>query len=142
MSRCINRAELIGYLGANPEVRHLEGGKLVATFNVATTEKWQNKEKEWKEHTEWHRIVAWRWLAERVERDFKKGSYVRIVGQIKTRFYEKDGGKIYVTEIVATDLHTLERKQKKGTTDSADDAATGTLNDDGSVTPDDDDMEF
>lgn len=145
--RCENRVELMGYVGANPEVRHLDGGKLVATFNIATTEKWKDKQGEWKEHTEWHRIVAWRWLAERTEEQLKKGTYCRIVGQIKTRNYEKDGHKVYVTEIVATDLFSLEKRAKKGgaATDPGTDSpapdgyATGTINPDGSVTPDDPD---
>lgn len=143
--RCENRVELMGYVGADPEVRHLDGGKLVATFNIATTEKWKGKDKEWHEHTEWHRIVAWRWLAERTEEQLKKGTYCRIVGQIKTRNYEKDGHKVYVTEIVATDLFSLEKRAKKGAaaTDSAKEyapegAAHGTLNEDGTITPDDD----
>ena len=144
--RCENRVRLKGYLGADPEVRHLDGGKLVATFNVATTSKWKNKAGEWKEHTEWHRIVAWRWLAERAEEQLKRGTYCQIEGELKTRFYMKDEHKVYVTEIVATDLYSLERRPKKGggATDSDDEGppagvATGTLNEDGSVTPDDED---
>ena len=143
--RCENRVVLKGYVGADPEVRHLDGGKLVATFTMATTEKWKNKAGEWKEHTEWHRIVAWRWLAERAEEQLKKGTYCEITGQIKTRSYDKDGHKVYVAEIVATDLFSLEKRAKKGgaATVSEDDhapagAAHGTLNPDGSVTPDDD----
>lgn len=152
--RCENRVELMGYVGADPEVRHLDGGKVVATFNIATTEKWKDKQGEWKEHTEWHRIVAWRWLAERTEEQLKKGTYCRIVGQIKTRSYEKDGHKVYVAEIVATDLFSLEKRVKKGAaaTDSGTDSGLhdndpdgprgGTINPDGSVTPDEDDMAF
>ncbi len=147
--RCENRVELMGYVGADPEVRHLDGGKVVATFNIATTEKWKDKQGEWKEHTEWHRIVAWRWLAERTEEQLKKGTYCRIVGQIKTRSYEKDGHKVYVAEIVATDLFSLEKRAKKGAaaTDSGqqdypEGARTGTVNPDGSVTPDDEDLTF
>lgn len=152
--RCENSARLKGYLGADPEVRHLDGGKLVATFNVATTSKWKNKDGEWKEHTEWHRVVAWRWLAERAEEQLRKGTYCQIEGELKTRSYEKDGHKVYVTEIVATDLYSLEKRPKRGggSTDSATDSglhdnapegyATGTVNPDGSVTPDDEDLPF
>jgi single-strand DNA-binding protein len=146
--RCENRVVLKGYVGADPEVRHLDGGKVVATFNVATTQKWKDKAGEWKEATEWHRIIAWRWLAERAEEQLKKGTYCEITGQIKTRSYEKDGHKVYVTEIVATDLFSLEKRAKKGGaatdpgTDSGQDypegARSGTVNPDGSVTPDDD----
>ena len=162
--RCENRVELMGYVGADPEVRHLDGGKVVATFNIATTEKWKDKQGEWKEHTEWHRIVAWRWLAERTEEQLKKGTYCRIVGQIKTRSYEKDGHKVYVTEVVATDfyvaeigatdLSSQEKRVKEGGaatasgTDSGlhdndpDGRQGGTINPDGSVTPDDADCPF
>lgn len=144
--RCENHVRLKGYLGADPEVRHIDGGKVVATFNIATTSKWKNKQGEWKEHTEWHRIVAWRWLAERSEEQLKKGTYCQIEGELKTRFYEKDGHKVYVTEVVATDLYSLEKREKKGGAATVPEkdyapegAAHGTLNEDGSVTPDDPD---
>lgn len=149
MSRCDSRTELIGYVGVQPEVRTLDNGQTVATFTMATTEKWKGKDGEWKEDTQWHRIIAWRWLAERAREQLKKGTYCRVIGRLKYRSYEKDGHPVYVTEIIATDLHSLERRPKKDApaTDSVHDNApdgyaTGTVNPDGSVTPDDDDMAF
>lgn len=108
----INRVTLLGNLGKDPEVRTLENGSKVATFTLATTESYKDKNDTWQKITEWHSIVAWRNLADRAERDLKKGSSVFVEGKISYRKYEKDGVEKYITEIVASTINSLEKREK------------------------------
>ena len=106
----VNKVIIIGNLGRDPEVRYINDTP-VANFSVATTEKWKDKQSgEWTERTEWHRVVAWRYLAERVEKLFKKGKQVYVEGKLETRKWEKDGHTNYTTEIVARDLQLMGKK--------------------------------
>lgn len=108
----VNKVILIGNLGADPEVRNLESGVKVATINIATSESYKDKNGERQTQTEWHRVVVWRGLAEVVEKYLKKGSQVYIEGRLRTRSYDdKDGKKMYVTEIEARDLTMLGRRE-------------------------------
>jgi len=103
----VNKAILIGNLGADPEVRYTQSGTAVATFRVATTETWK-KEGEKEEQTEWHRIVAFARLAEICGEYLSKGSKVYIEGRIQTRKWEdRDGNPRYTTEIVAREMKML-----------------------------------
>jgi len=103
----INKAILIGNLGADPEVRYTQNGTAVANFNLATTETW-TKEGSKEEKTEWHRIVAFGRLGEICGEYLSKGSKVYIEGRIQTRQWEdKDGNKRYTTEIVAREMKIL-----------------------------------
>jgi len=112
----INKVTLIGNLGRDPEVRQLESGTSVANFSVATNENYRDKNGEWQTITEWHNIVAWRGLAERAERDLKKGGMVYIEGKISTRkWQDKDGNDRYSTDIVANLLRSLEKRESSGT---------------------------
>jgi len=98
----INKVILIGNLGKDPEVRALEGGAKVASFSLATTESYKNKEGQKVDSTEWHNIVVWRGLAEVAEKYLKKGSQIYLEGKIRTRTWDdKDGNKRYTTEIIA-----------------------------------------
>lgn len=107
----INKVILVGNLGKDPEVRHLEGNVSVAKFSLATTEFYKNKDGNRVETTEWHNIVMWRGLADSAEKILKKGSLVYIEGKIRTRNYDdKDGHKRYITEIVADTMTLLTRK--------------------------------
>ena len=109
----LNKVMLIGNLGKDPEVRHLESGSVVASFSVATNENYRDKAGEWQTVTEWHNIVAWRHLAERVERDLRKGSRVYIEGKLTTRkWQDRDGNDRYTTEVVANLLRSLDRKER------------------------------
>ncbi|PWJ36058.1 single-stranded DNA-binding protein [Sediminitomix flava] len=110
----INKVILIGNLGRDPEIRHFEGGSSVATFSIATSENWQDKSGEWKEETQWHNIVAWRWLAQRAEQYLKKGSRVYIEGKLTNRSYDKDGQTRYITEVVANNLMLLDPRPEAG----------------------------
>ncbi len=113
----INKVILIGNLGRDPEVRTLESGAKVGKFSVATNESYRDKSGEWQTLTEWHNIVVWRGLAERTERDLKKGSMVYIEGKLTHRkWQDKDGVERYTTEVVANLLRTLDRREAGGRT--------------------------
>ncbi|CAA9362753.1 MAG: Single-stranded DNA-binding protein, partial [uncultured Gemmatimonadetes bacterium] len=116
MSRSVNKVIIIGNLGSDPELRTTGGGQQVAQFSVATSRSWSNASGEKQEKTEWHRIVAWRKLAEIADRYLKKGDKVYIEGEIQYREYEaKDGsGKRYVTEIEAREMVMLGGREGGG----------------------------
>ncbi|GAA4311519.1 single-stranded DNA-binding protein [Nibribacter koreensis] len=104
----INKVILIGNLGKDPEVRHLEGGVAVARFPLATSETFKDKNGDKQERTEWHNIVVWRGLAEVTEKYLKKGQSVYIEGKIRTNSYQdKEGIQRYSTEIVADNMTML-----------------------------------
>ncbi len=108
----INKAIIVGNLGADPEIRYTKDGSPVATFNVATTERWRDKEGNQQESTEWHRIVAWRKLAEICGEYLHKGSRVYIEGKIQTRKWtDQSGNDRYTTEIVAREMKMLDRRE-------------------------------
>ncbi len=107
----LNRLEIIGRLGKNPEVRHLESGSTVATFSVATSERYKDRNTgEKKENTEWHYVVLWKGLAEVAEKYLKKGDLVYISGKVQTRSYEHEGVTKYITELVGRELNMLSPK--------------------------------
>ena len=109
----LNKAMLIGNVGRDPEVRYLEGnnGAKVATFTVATTERYRDRNGETRENTEWHNIVAWRNTADVVERFVRKGTQLYIEGRIRTRSWDdQTGNKRYTTEIIADTLQLLGKK--------------------------------
>ncbi len=107
----LNKAMLIGNLGGDPEIRYTQAGAPVATFTVATTERWTDKEGQKQETTEWHRVVAWRRLAEICGEYLHKGSRVYIEGKIQTRkWQDQNGNDRYTTEIVARDMQMLSPK--------------------------------
>src|ERR1700753_3747010 len=106
----INKVILVGHLGKNPDIRHLEGGVAVASFPLATSETF-NKDGRKVEQTEWHNIVMWRGLADVAAKYLQKGKLVYIEGKIRTRsFGGKEGIKKYATEIVAENFTMLGRK--------------------------------
>lgn len=108
----VNKVILIGNLGKDPEVRHLENGAVVANFSIATTESYKDKNGNKVDNTEWHSIVAWRGLAEVAEKYLKKGSSVFLEGKLKTRSWEKDNITRYTTEVVIDNLVMLGNKSK------------------------------
>ena len=105
----VNKVILIGNLGKDPEVRHLENGTAVANFSMATSESYKDRSSgERKTITEWHNIVLWRGLAEIAEKYLKKGDQVYIEGKLKTRSWEdKDGNTRYTTEVVGDNMTML-----------------------------------
>lgn len=111
----INKAILIGNLGADPEIRYTQSGTPVTTFNVATTERWKDKSGEQQEHTEWHRIVTWQRLAEICSEYLSKGTKVYIEGRIQTRkWQDQNGNDRYTTEIVAREMKILSPRNTGG----------------------------
>ena len=115
MSKSLNKVQLIGNLGRDPELKYTSAGVAVATFSIATSDSWKDQEGNTQERTEWHNIVAWRKLAEICGEWLKKGKRVYIEGRLQTRSYEKDGVKKYTTEIVADQLIMLDGAPKAGT---------------------------
>lgn len=100
----VNKVILLGNVGADPEVRALEGGSKVARIRVATSEKYTDKNGNKQELTEWHNVSLFKGLADVVERYVHKGSQVYIEGKLRTREYEQNGEKRYATDIIANEL--------------------------------------
>lgn len=137
----INKVILVGNVGKDPEVRHLDSGVAVTTFPLATSETYRNKEGQKVTNTEWHNIVLWRGLAEIAEKYVKKGNPLYIEGKIRTRSWDdKDGNKRYTTEIVADNMQMLGSKQSqeeaaKSTPESSNGIDIGNI-------PEEDDLPF
>jgi single-strand DNA-binding protein len=113
----INKAILIGNLGADPEIRYTQSGTQVATFRIATTERWKGQDGQMQENTEWHKIVAWGKLAETCGEYLNKGSRVYIEGKIQTRkWQDQNGNDRYTTEIVAREMKMLSPRGSLATT--------------------------
>ena len=109
--RGVNKVILVGHLGKDPEVRHLDGNNTVANFPLATSESYTTRDGNKVEQTEWHNIVLWRKLAEIAEKYVKKGSLVYIEGRLRTRSWDdKDGNKRYTTEVVASSMQMLDKR--------------------------------
>lgn len=107
----LNKVQIIGRLGGDPDVRYLPSGDAVANFSVATTETWKDKSSgEKKEATEWHRVAAFGKLGEVCGKYLKKGGLVYIEGSIQTRTYEKDGETRYSVQIRADNMKMLGSK--------------------------------
>ncbi|MDR0728649.1 MAG: single-stranded DNA-binding protein [Prevotellaceae bacterium] len=107
----LNKVMLIGNVGKDPEIRHLENGAAVVTLPIATTERYKDRNGDFKEQTEWHTVVFWRNLAEIVEKYVHKGSQVFIEGRLRTRSWEDQSGqKRFITEIVADTMRLLGRR--------------------------------
>ena len=106
-----NNVQLTGNLGNNPEVKIFENGSKVARFSMATKDEYKTRTGEKAEDTQWHFISAWGKMAEQIEAELKKGSFVSVEGRLTTRNYvDKNGQKKYVTEIVANEV-TLKQKE-------------------------------
>jgi len=108
----MNKAIIVGHLGADPEVRQSQNGIAIANFNVATTSKWKDRDGQQQEQTEWHRIVVFGRLGEVCGQYLHKGAKVYIEGRIQTRQWDdRDGNKRYTTEIVAGEMTMLDSRQ-------------------------------
>jgi single-strand DNA-binding protein len=112
MSRSLNKVMLIGNVGKEPDVNFTAQGIPVAQFRLATTETHKDKDGQYREHTEWHTIIAWRGLAEIVQRLVHRGSRVYIEGKLQTRIFDDaSGNKKYFTEVVADNMLLLDAKK-------------------------------
>jgi single-strand DNA-binding protein len=104
----VNKVILIGNLGRDPEIQSFDNGLKKATFTLATTESFKNREGSKEQHTEWHRIVLWRGLADIAESYLKKGSQIYLEGRIRTnQWKDKDGNPKSIVEIEGTTMTML-----------------------------------
>ena len=126
----LNNVQLIGNLGKDPEVRHINDERSVANFAIATTESWKDKNGERKSKTEWHNCVAWSPLAGVIEKYAKKGQQVYVQGKLVNSSYEHDGVTKYKTEIEVKDFKLLGKKDstttESGTSQSVPSAPSNT----------------
>lgn len=106
----VNKVILVGNLGKDPDLRYTPSGAAVATFSLATSERFKGKDGQMQDRTEWHNIVVWNKLAEICGKYLHKGKQIYIEGRIQTRSYDdKEGNKRYITEIVAEEMQMLGR---------------------------------
>ena len=113
----VNKVMLIGRLGQDPELKYTPSNAAVVTLSLATNTAYKSQDGQTQESTEWHRVVAWRKLAEIISQYAKKGSRVYVEGKLSTRSWDdKDGNKRYTTEIVADQIQLLD---SRGERDSA-----------------------
>jgi single-strand DNA-binding protein len=119
----VNKVILIGNLGKDPEMRYTPNGQPVTSFSLATTERWNDKNNQKQEKTEWHNIVVWGKLAELANQYLKKGRSAYIEGRITTRSWDdRDGNKKYRTEIIANQIQFLGSNQGAGEAPAGSDA--------------------
>ena len=120
----INKVTLIGRLGKDPQVKHFSDTNAVADFTLATSDNYRDREGKWVEVTDWHNIrLPFKNLADRAEKQLRKGSLIYLEGKLKTRSYDdKDGNKRYVTEVVADNFRSLDKRENTGETSGSYDA--------------------
>jgi len=122
----VNKVIIIGNLGADPDVRYTQSNTAVANMSVATSERYKDRSGEWKEVTEWHKIVAWDRLAEIAQEYLSKGSKIYVEGSIRTNSWEdKDGQKRYTTEIRAQRMRMLDSRSDRSGNQNAQPAQKG-----------------
>lgn len=130
----VNKVILIGRLGKDPDIRYTPGGSAVANFNIATDRSYKDKNGEWQNETEWHRVVAWTYNAEKAKEYLKKGHRVYVEGRLQTRSWEdQNGQKKYTTEVVVQNMELLESRGESSYSGSGESGSTPT-----NITPPDD----
>ena len=120
MASSVNKVILIGNLGKDPEVRHLESGVGVANFSLATSETYKDRKTgERVSQTEWHNIVLWRGLADVAEKYLKKGDKIYVEGKLRTRSWQdQQGNNRYTTEIIADNMTMLGKATERAAVDT------------------------
>jgi single-strand DNA-binding protein len=106
----LNRVQLIGRLGRDPELKNTSGGKKVCSFSVAVNRRWKDRQGQSREATEWFNIEAWERLAEICGEFLKKGSLIFLEGRLQTDTYEENGSTRYFTKVVPSQMQMLEKK--------------------------------
>ena len=135
----VNKVILVGNLGKDPEVRHLDNGRAVANFSMATSETYKNRQGERVTNTEWHNVVLWTPLAEIAEKFLKKGNQVYIEGKLTTRSWDdQDGNKRYTTEVVGREMTLLGSREDNQGGSPAPASATASVASPVSTIPEDD----
>ena len=114
--KSVNKVTLLGNVGRDPEIKFTGSGTAVANFSVATSERFKDKGGEWQDRTEWHTLVAYARTAEIVRDYVQKGSKLYVEGRLQTRSWDdKDGRKVYRTEIIVTDIALLSGREERQT---------------------------
>lgn len=145
----VNKVILLGHLGKDPEIRVIESGKKVASFTLATTETYKDKNGQKVENTEWHNVVFWGPVVDVFEKYVKKGTQIYIEGKLRTRSYDsKEGVKKYITEILGDNMTLLgggsksEPNQQNGNYSAANTEKSVAEDSGKSVMDDSDDLPF
>jgi single-strand DNA-binding protein len=113
MAKSVNKVILLGNVGKDPEIRSTPGGTMVASFSLATSDRYQDQQGNWQDRTEWHNLVAFKRTAEIIRDYVKKGSKLYVEGRIQTRSWDdKEGAKHYKTEIIINDLSLLSGREE------------------------------
>ncbi len=107
MEVSLNKCQIIGYMGADPEMRFTASGTAMTIFSVGVSNSWKGQDGERREETEWFRCVAWNQLAEVVAQNLTKGRQVYVEGRMQTRSWDQDGVKRYSTELIASQVQFL-----------------------------------
>lgn len=110
MSKSINAVTLLGNLGKAPEVKYTPAGTPVARLSLATNSRFKDKAGNWQDRTEWHNLILWSRLAEIAGKYLHKGSKIAVQGEIRTRSWEAEGSRHYMTEIICSELVMLDGK--------------------------------
>lgn len=113
MAKSLNKVQLIGNLGQDPEVKSTANGTSVCNISIATTESYKDQSGQWQDKTEWHRVVLWQYLADNAAKYLKKGSRVYIEGKLETRSWEQDGITRYMTEVRAFTMIMLDGRSEQ-----------------------------
>jgi single-strand DNA-binding protein len=116
MAKSVNKVILLGNVGKDPEIRSTQGGTIVATFSIATTDRQKDPQGNWQDKTEWHNLVAFQRTAEIIRDDVKKGHKLYVEGKLTTRSWDdkESGQKKYKTEIIVNDLSLLSGRGDEG----------------------------
>lgn len=110
-----NKVQLVGHVGQNPEIKTFGDSGKLARLSVATNESYKNKNGEWIENTSWHSLIAWRNIANRIEKQIQKGAYILIDGKLVNRSYtDNENVKRYITEVEIQNFMILDKKTKQG----------------------------
>lgn len=139
----LNKVMLIGRLGADPELKYTPAGAAVLSLSIATNTSWKDQEGKQQEKTEWHRVTAWRKLAEIMGQYAKKGTRVYVEGKLVTRSWaDKDGIKRFTTEIQADQMQLLESRGEREISEPVEQAAPPEADYSGPVPEEADDLPF
>lgn len=112
----MNKIFIIGHLGQDPQIKHFDNGGKIANFSIATTERWKDKNTgEQRTHTEWHNVAASGKYADIAQQYFRKGSKLFIGGKLRTRSWEQNADKRYITEILMNEFEFLDSKPSNQT---------------------------